>query len=372
MSPVHDEVTSGGSAGGSAAPILPVQIDPGKGASTVPPVAEAPAQLSDAQRHALLDLAAVALLDGEQRYTAVDVCEQAAVDRATADSLWRAMGFPDVTDDEVAFTDRDVAALRAAVDLQRSDLLDADTVRGQTRVMSQALATIASAHLEITEPEERHAELVADFVTGVLPALDDLLVYLYRRHLLAAVERAVLQPRDDSAPGPVLAVGFADLVDFTRVANHLEEDELSSLVERFSQAAADVVAEGAGRVVKMIGDEVMFTSPDPAAAVHTAVRLVHEVGGHDGLPDLRAGVAAGPVVLRHGDVFGRPANLAHRLVDTARRGGVLIDEAVHDAVEGAEDIELVRVHGIRRIRGFDKVRVWAARPVSRAADEEPT
>ena len=59
---------------------------------------------SDAERQALLDLAARALLDGDRRYTADEVCARTGCDRATADLLWRAMGFPDVPDGEVAFT----------------------------------------------------------------------------------------------------------------------------------------------------------------------------------------------------------------------------------------------------------------------------
>jgi len=85
------------------------------------------------------------------------------------------------------------------------------------------------------------------------------------------------------------------------------------------------------------------------------------VGGHDGLPELRAGVAAGPVVLRHGDVFGATANLAHRLVEVARPASVLVDEDVQQALEGDEGLEAVRIHGIRRLSGFDRVRAWKVR-----------
>jgi adenylate cyclase len=310
----------------------------------------------------LLHLAAVALLDGERKYTPIDVCERAGVDHATADSLWRAMGFPDVPDDQVAFTDRDVAALKAAVALPATGTLDAVGVRQQARVMSQAVATIAAAHLEFADGQDRDPERLSAFVIEVLPTLDDLLVYLYRRHLLAAVERSVLLERDHAdRPLPTLAVGFADLVGFTRVANQIDEAELSELVEGFNGAAADVVAEGGGRVVKMLGDEIMFTATDPVAASLTALRLVDEVGDHNGLPPLRAGVAAGVVILRHGDVFGSTVNLAHRLVDVARPGTVLIDEAVHAAVEPLEEVEAQRVHAIRRLRGFDRVRVWSIR-----------
>jgi len=331
----------------------------------------APAETSEAERQALLDLAALALLDGERRYIALEVCALAGCDHDTADGLWRAMGFPDMPDDEIAFTDRDVAALRAALALQAEGVLDEHTVRAQTRVMSQALATIAAAHLEITEPAQRDVDRFGGFVTDVLPALDDLLVYLYRRHLLAAVENAVLLDREDPEHLlPTMAVGFADLVGFTKMANHLEERELSELIEVFTQAAADVVAEEAGRVVKMIGDEVMFASADPVVAARTALRLVAEVGDHHGLPPLRAGVAAGPVVLRQGDVFGRPVNLAHRLVDVARSGNVLVDEAVAGALAGHEALDVQRIHSIRRLRGFDRLRVFVVRPTE--TDEAPS
>jgi len=330
----------------------------------------APAETSEAERQALLDLAAITLLDGERRYNALEVCALADCDHDTADGLWRAMGFPDMPDDEIAFTDRDVAALKAALALQAEGVLDEHTVRAQTRVMSQALATIAAAHLEITEPAQRDVERFGGFVTDVLPALDDLLVYLYRRHLLAAVENAVLLDREDPEHLlPTMAVGFADLVGFTKMANHVEERELSELIEVFTQAAADVVAEEAGRVVKMIGDEIMFASPDPVVAARTALRLVAEVGEHHDLPPLRAGVAVGPVVLRQGDVFGRPVNLAHRLVDVARSGNVLVDEAVAGALAGDQALEIQRVHSIRRLRGFDRLRVFVLRSV---ADEAPS
>jgi adenylate cyclase len=316
----------------------------------------------DAERQALLELATVALLGSERRFTPQEVSAAAAVDHETAESLWRAMGFPDVADDEVAFTQRDIDALKAATALGSTDVVDGEAVRGQTRVMSQALATIAAAHLEIPEPGERDVERLAAFVEQILPALDDLLVYLYHRHLLAAVEGTLLAERqDEDQPLPTLAVGFADLVGFTTLANQLEEGELSALIERFNERAADVVAEQAGRVVKMIGDEVMFTSPDPSVAARTALRLVTEVGDHEGLPPLRAGVACGPAILRHGDVFGTPANLAHRLVEVARPGNVLVDEAVAGVLT-ADDGELQRVHSIRRLRGFDKVRAFVLHP----------
>lgn len=338
-------------------------MERGTGADPLDRRSGTPADGGDAaDRRPLLELAAAALLQGERLYTADEVCARTGVGRETADLYWRAMGFPDVADDEVAFTDRDVEALAAVAHMEALGVADAAVLRGQARVMSQALATIAAAHLEITQDAVDGDEAIQDFVAEVLPRLDDLLVYLYRRHLLAAVERAVLlADAEGEAATPTLAVGFADLVGFTRLANRIEEHELAEVIERFNERAADVVAEGAGRVVKMLGDEVMFVSSDPTAAARTALALVHEVGDHDGIPPLRAGVAAGPVILRHGDVFGAPVNLAHRLVDVARPGTVVIDEGVAQACTDAVDLNTQRIPGVRRLRGFEKVRVWVLR-----------
>ena len=99
---------------------------------------------------------------------------------------------------------------------------------------------------------------------AVVPAhlgeLDHLVVYLLNRHLLDAVRRFTGEGRA-SADGTAMAVGFADLVGFTRLSQRLEDLELSALVEEFEAVASDIVVAGGGRVVKMIGDEVMFASP---------------------------------------------------------------------------------------------------------------
>ena len=81
-----------------------------------------------------------------------------------------------------------------------------------------------------------------------------------------------------------------------------------------------------GRVVKTLGDEVLFVTDDAASAPSRwrSTRVeAHE--DDDELPSVRAGVAHGPVLVRLGDVFGTPVNLASRLTDEARPGTVLVD-----------------------------------------------
>ena len=59
-----------------------------------------------------------------------------------------------------------------------------------------------------------------------------------------------------------LTVGFADIVSFTALSNQLSEHRIGDLVELFEARCADVVATQRGRVIKSIGDSVLFVTDD--------------------------------------------------------------------------------------------------------------
>lgn len=113
----------------------------------------------------------------------------------------------------------------------------------------------------------------------------------------------------------------ANLVSFTRLSHGLTVQALADLVEAFEAATHDVIAEGGGRVVKTLGDEVLFVADEPAGAAGIACNLVTAIGEKPDMPDIRVGLATGPVVARFGDVFGTPTNFAARLTAMAHRDG---------------------------------------------------
>ncbi len=78
-------------------------------------------------------------------------------------------------------------------------------------------------------------------------------------------------------------------------------------------------------MVKTLGDSVLFMAPTPADGVEIAWDIVRVIGGDPRLPDVRAGVVTGSVVLRMGDVYGPAVNLAARLTGVARRNRVITD-----------------------------------------------
>ena len=204
--------------------------------------------------------------------------EKSGVDQDSAEALWRAMGFPLVPEDEPAFTDADIEALRVATKLFDRAGMDRTIVLQQARSMGQAAARIAASHQDVIAeviPEgdpARAAEMALSLAQEGLPATEHLLIYMYRRHLAAATEqRLLITPSEEG--GMIMAVGFADLMGFTALSQELDVRELAALVDRFNAATADVVGQSRGRIIKTIGDEVMFATQDPGSAAAIALDL---------------------------------------------------------------------------------------------------
>ena len=197
-------------------------------------------------------------------------------------------------------------------------------------------------------------------IAGTVPLLGRSVDTLLRHHLEAARMHFERTDSDDvvGQGGIRLAVGFADLCGFTGMTQKLRMDELSQLMSGFEAVAADVVSDHDGRIVKFIGDAVMYVAPDPVSAVASAEDLVTAARVR-GL-QARAGVATGTVLALDGDYFGPVVNLAARLVALGDAGDVLVSESV---VEWLGDRRESETLGPQQIRGFDEpVTVARLRP----------
>jgi adenylate cyclase len=190
---------------------------------------------------------------------------------------------------------------------------------------------------------------------GVEPSFEELLLYVWRRHLAAAVGRIeALGAEDSDLHTLVVTVGFADLVSFTRLSNGIDGARLAGLVEDFESTCADIVTAGGGRVIKTLGDSVLFIASGPRQGIDIACDVVERMGADPEMPDVHVGLATGPVVMRLGDVFGSPVNLASRFTGIARRNRVIADSATAEAVTGVSGYA-TRSMTEREIRGFGKV-----------------
>jgi adenylate cyclase len=161
----------------------------------------------------------------------------------------------------------------------------------------------------------------------------------------------------------VATVGFADLVSFSALTNDLDEEEIGDLVEVFEARSHDVVARHRARVIKTLGDSVMFVAPTPADGMDIAWDIVRVIGGDERLPDVRVGVVTGPVVQRMGDVYGPAVNLAARLVGVARRNRVITDAATAERLP-TDRFETRRLPA-RPVRGFGDIEPVAVRRTTR-------
>ncbi len=315
------------------------------------------------------------ILPGSRHLRPADVWERAGVEETTARALWRAMGFPDSPDEDSAFTDADVEALVVATQLFDRARMSEAVMYQQARAMSQAAARIAESHQDVIagilgESDPTAARESVALAVDALPSLDHLLTYMYRRHLARATEQRLLTGTEPGEGSITLTVGFADMTGFTEVSEALSAEELADTIDRFNSATADVIAQTGGRVVKTIGDEVMFTTPDSERGAEVAVALLNVASNDTGTRELRVGLATGPVLAREGDVFGSPVNLASRLVAIARPGSAVVSRSTRDALVEDDRFELSTLP-TKRLKGLGPVRAYRLRAPSRRTRTAP-
>lgn len=322
-----------------------------------------PAAAHDELEHAILGEPPV--------LTAQELAAETGVTIVEAQRLWRALGFPEHGVTEMAFNRADVAAVAIVQEQLRSGTIDFDTAVNLTRALGQTMARLAD--WEVATLVQRIEQLEqGDQATGsrtgsamrLLSELnapfEELILYAWRRHLAAAVARIeALGANEEDLHTTHLTVGFADIVSFTALSNEIGADRIGDLVELFESRCADVVATQRGRVIKSIGDSVLFVNDDAIRAHDTAEGIINVIGRDPRMPDVRVGLASGSVVMRLGDVFGPPVNMAARLTAVARRNRVIIDAATA-ALLPEDQFETRRLPG-RPVRGFGIVEPVAVR-----------
>ncbi len=308
---------------------------------------------------------AAAALPGPGLYTPAELSESVGIDRTLAQRYWRALGFPDVGDDDRMFNDADVEALATVNAMLTMGFTSVDVSMQLTRVIGSSLARIAEAMVRSSDQRARQGRpLERDLFTmsadRTLETQSRLLDYVWRRHLQAASRRALMADDRSGRPTVQLAVGFADLVGYTALSQQISDVELAEVVSRFETLAFDQVAIHGGRVAKMIGDEVMFVVEDIGAAVETALSLSEAYADDELLSDVRVGLAAGEVLAREGDYYGPVVNLASRTVNIAIPGAVVVSETVHDALidDGRYAFRGLRA---RTLKDIGRVRLWRCR-----------
>ena len=321
------------------------------------------------------------ILLGTAEFTAVEVAQQSGVEIDRVMRLWQALGFPPVPLDARVFTRADLETLQIVRLMVEQQGPDPAALLQLTRVIGQSLARVADA--QVTVSAERVVRDRGDPPSGATgaagawsddlqqlverirmfaPSIERFLGYVWRRHLLAATLRLSAVP---DAADRTQSVGFADLVGFTALSEALEARELAATVERFETTSYEQIVNRGGRVVKMIGDEVMFAVEEAALAAEIGLALVEAYAADDELPDVRVGLAHGPTLAWEGDLFGPTVNLASRLVNFARPRTVLASEELGRLLRDQPAFALRHLRPVN-LQGIGSVRLWVVRRATAA------
>ena len=303
-----------------------------------------------------------ALLGGPRTLVLADLAERAGASLKQARAFWLSLGLPvaEAADpSQPAFTEADAVALARAMSLIQEHGVAEQTVVSLTRALGQTCDRLSLWQMEalVEDIAERYALddvsarlVVLDRLEDIGPILEAQLVHAWRRQMAAisgrySVEfsqaRAADTPPEGSLP-LVRAMGYADMVDYTRRTAGISSKGLASLVRRFENAVRDVVISTGGRVVKTIGDAVMFVADVPDVAATIALGLTREMSAAADLPDVRVSMCYGRVLSRCGDVYETKTNIAARLNEIAGPGKVLTDEPTSAHLRGDDRFILTR------------------------------
>jgi adenylate cyclase len=279
-----------------------------------------------------------------------------------------------VRDTSVIFGEYDVRALRSMAQLIEDDTIDTTTaislLRAQSH-MTDRLALWQTEALVEGVARRRHLDdvsarlVVLDRITGVTEVLQAQLDYSWRRQLAALIARTDAEVSESRRPStdpfhmPLQrALGFLDMVAYTRRSTELGTRALADLVQTFEYTSRDVITTHGARVVKTIGDAVLWVADDLAIAADVAVELVAALHAKENMLPVRASLVWGGVLSRNGDVFGPTVNLASRLVDVAPPGGILMDRDTAEALAAspaARHYTMVPREGVE-LQGLGEVR----------------
>ncbi|MGN2641740.1 adenylate/guanylate cyclase domain-containing protein [Nocardia takedensis] len=317
------------------------------------------------------------LIDGERRYNRGEVAQRSGVSPNVSRKLWTALGFPANPDDAVDYTDSDVEAVRSFRGLNVVAASDMRQQASAARALGLSMARLAEwqadlvfaeisdrvatavAENDITDPEEIAALTLAaaEETTSVVARIQ---TYVWRRHLAAAMSRSFDGHITEDSTRE-LAVGFADMVGYTRLTRHLHPDELSMLLEAFESTTTAAITDNGGWVVKNVGDEVMFAAETAGDAARIALAIQESTMMVGGTPELRVALAYGPVLQRLGDLYGSVVNIASRLTGVARPGTILVDDGAAKQLAGDPEFDLQNLRSVR-VRGFNRLRPHLLRP----------
>lgn len=277
---------------------------------------------------------------GPPVYCLADAAAMIGVSLADVERAWAALGLTVAGCDVKTLSEVDVEALRTWAEMR---VLVGDAgATGLLRVVGAGMARLAEAISSMSRAgtpdiqlDVSHDELTTArayrAAARFIPRIGSMVDAVHRHHLMSA-RRYFEHVIQAGTSGVVCGIGFADLSGYTALTQVLTTTELSGLLNEFSSTSADIVHANDCRVVKFIGDAIMWVGSDPSALVQAAVDMVTHPRVRMANLQVRAGLDFGEVLAFGGDYFGNPVNRAARLVGVAEPSQILVAGPLRDAL----------------------------------------
>ena len=301
------------------------------------------------------------LLAGEPKYTARDMARLSGLPLDFLQAVRQAIGLAVPDPDEVAFGDQDLEAARGFARLRKAGLPDEGLLE-VTRVLGTGLAQGAEAMRMLVArwlvpqgvDEREQSRLTLMAARELLPLTAPLLQYTLTVHMRDQVRNqqyGMLELSEGASPSMRrVCVGFTDMLGFTRLGERIEITEIGRLLGRLGELAREAV-QPPTRIVKTIGDAIMFVSPAPEPLLETSLALTERVAAEgEEFPSIHSGLAAGVALSREGDWYGPPVNLASRITEIARGGSVLATRELRDAARDRYAWSYAGEHKLRGVK----------------------
>jgi class 3 adenylate cyclase len=290
-----------------------------------------------------------------QSYDLEEFADSSGLDARLVRRLWIALGLPESGPVPLRVTPDAAEALQLLA--RATDLLGEETGLAFTRVVGASAARMAEAisdalRVGIETPQRAggmpYSAVVdgyTEFAREFIPRFIRALAAIFQRQVVLVSYQRWSTDAEGSAVTLQSTIGFADLVESTQLLRHLSVSEVANMVERFESQAWELVTRAGGRVVKLIGDEVMFVLEDAKVACQVALELAER------RHPVRVGIAHGEVVGLYGDYYGETVNLAARLVRAAEPSSVVASQSVAEHVQDGFRFEPM---SLSSLKGFDE------------------
>ena len=330
-----------------AAPMPPMLTPPDSSTAAVQPE---PPEIAAARR-AMEEMGEV------PRYTAEQLAEKTGISREKVEDYWLSLGIPINIVRGPLFTDKDVDSLKSLDRFVQSEQLTNTTIASLVRAVGYSADLMASWQFEALVENYTTQNKLSDaearrYVVERFPYIAEELDTLAKNAYRVAATR-VMQRNSETCPDKVkpekiadglsapLAIGFADIVGFTRRTAEMEPRKFIRYIHDYETKTRHIVTRNGGRVVKMVGDAVLFITENIEAGVHIALELADAESNAEAETPMRVGIVWGRVLQRFGDVFGTRVNLASRLAAKAEPNTLLVDQNTATLLSDDDRYELV-------------------------------